>query len=730
MEAFDPNDYRKRVLAAVERRGGVERSDSFELYDIPVEEAETLTDAQVTERVAEVWGFWQRQRDHPKYRVLVGLLVDEHDRRSELLLRASSRRAEAMRVRQMREERDAERYEMLDTAIARLVQRHGGVPASKVAGLEEIGAMGGLGAAEVAARLRRHRILAEDAPPSAPAPTLTEQRRKQIRQLLAEWERLLDGGPSAPTLFALLGLDPSSAGHTEEIRLRADALRARARELPPGRVRVVLDELLVHVNDLLTGGGPEVDEYVRAVIEDVTAELRPKVRAAVLVEDQLVGEDYRYLVDEAVELGLDHAEAVRVLTDLATGLGARIETGSAAPAHPVVPRTPRPAPAVGGRATAPQRQWEEPLKAARAALRGGRPQEAAKQVARARQLDNGAGATSIRSVADEVERILAEAAVRWRNVASARAARRYVEALEHLEYLRRTAADVPPPTAQRESLDELTAEATRAVAEADRLVAAASSGPAADRVRGLLAAQGVCADHEGASAALAATPVEAPGRVEASRMGNGSVLVTWSPSTTEDVAYKVTRRHAEGNWRVVGRTRTTELEDGGAPPHEIPVYAVVATSAGRSSEEARSDAPSRPLAAPGPRQGSSSAASTSGQPATATVSALPDEPNPGGIPTVGALAGQGGLLVFTWPPGVTEVYVVARADAPPVRPDDPAARSWKVTNMRYEIDGGAKIPTDLPTPCHIAVASCRREANGALTIAPGFAATARLHWTS
>ncbi|WP_054814212.1 hypothetical protein [Nocardia arizonensis] len=721
MQVFDPNDYRKRVLAAVERRGGIEQSDPFELYDIPLEEAESLSDAEVSERVREVWGFWQRQRDHPKYRVLVGLLVDDHSRRSEMLLVASSRRAEAMRVRQVREQRDAERYEMLDIAISRLVQRHGGVPATKVAGLEEIGAMGGLSAAEVGARLRRYRVLEEQ--PGPAAATLTAQRRLQIRQLLAEWDRLLDG-PPAPTLFGLLGLDPADATHTEEIRLRAEALRARARELPPGRVRVVLDELLTHVQDLLVSGGPEVDEYVRAVIEDVTAELRPKVRAAVLVEDQLVGEDYRYLLDEAIDLGLDRDRAVRVLTDLATELGARVESAPDMPSRHTgaAPRTPQ---TVGSR-TAPVsprdggRLWEEPLKAARAALRGGRPQEAARQVAEARQLDNGTGATPIRSVADEIERVLAEAAVRWRNIGAARGAKRYVEVLEHVEHLRRAAGDVPPPTGQAVGLDELRAEAARAIAEADRLVAAAQAGPATDRVRALLAAQQVCADHQGAAAALAVTPVDAPGRVEVSRMPNGSVQITWSASPTENVDYRVTRLQPDGSWRVVGRTRTTELEDGGAPAGPLPVYAVAAASAGRYSDVIRSDAHSAVPA--------ESAAVSSG--AAREYAEPGDEPNPGGIPGVGGVAEHDGLLIFTWPAGVTEVYVVVRPDAPPTSPRDPAARTWKITNTRYEIDGGVKIPPELPRPCHIAVASCRREPNGSLVVAPGFAATARMRWTS
>ncbi len=37
----------------------------------PLDDAERLSDAAVAERVAEVWAFWQRQRDHPKYGTLV-----------------------------------------------------------------------------------------------------------------------------------------------------------------------------------------------------------------------------------------------------------------------------------------------------------------------------------------------------------------------------------------------------------------------------------------------------------------------------------------------------------------------------------------------------------------------------------------------------------------------------------------------------------------------------------
>lgn len=787
MQPFEPNDYRKRVLAEVERRGGIEHSDPFELYDIPLDEAETLSDAEVSARVADVWGFWQRQRDHPKYRVLAGLLVDAHGELSRSLLEANLRRATAARVREARAGRDAGRYEMLDTAISRLVQRYGGVPAEKVPGLEEIGKMGGLSPAEVATRLRRHRII--DAPPVRSPELLTDQRRRQIKQLLTEWQRLVDGPPT-PTLFALLGVDAARATQTGEIRLRAEALRSRSRELPPGRVRVVLDELLIHVQDLLEPGGDAVREYLRAIVEDAADELRPKVRAAVLVEDQLVGDDFDYLVDEAIELGLDRADAVRVVTDLATEAGARVAgSGGAAPVRDR--QTGQQPPVTGG--PAPSRPWEAPLKAARAALRAGHPAEAARQIAQARAMvgPNGDGLTPIRSVADEVDRVLAEAGSRWRAANSACAGKRYHEALGHLEYLHRSASDVPNPHGP--TLEQLLTAAREATAEADRLVAAAPAAPPEARLRALLAALALCADHPTATAELAAVPVGPPERVRATRMSNGSILVAWSPSSTADVDYRVTRLQPDGSWRTVGRTRATELEDGGAPPTGAPpAYAVVAGIAGRYSAEARSDAPP-PAAAHAPasaavphtasaghtaaaghttaaphaeataRSATGAHAGTATDPATearaaASTAAHPhaapgtagapvphsgaaahaaspvlppnrDEPMPDGIPVVSALAEQAGLLTFTWPPGITEVMIVARADHPPTAPDDPGARTWKLTNTRYQIDGGLRLPPDLPRPCHLAIASCRRAPNGTLTVATAFAPTARYHWT-
>lgn len=756
MHAFDPNDYRKRVLAAVERRGGVDASDAFELYDIPLDEATRLTDAQVRARVDEVWGFWQKQRDHPKYRVLVGLLVDGHEELSEPLLQTSSRRVEAERVQRQRDRRDGERYEMLDSAIERLVQRYGGIPAAKIAGVEDIGKLSGLDAEEIASRLRRHKRLDEVAAPTpvAPVSAVSAQRRQQIRKLLGEYERLMPGDP-VPTLLVLLGLDFTKARQTGEIRLRAEALRSRTQELPPGRIRVVLDELLVHISDLLEAGGSIVEDYLRAVIEDVTDMLRPQVRAAVLVEDRLVGGDFDFLLGEAITAGLDRAAAEKVIMSLAAELGTTVEgrehvAGSGAAqqgssqggatsgtssryAHPdrggsgggasgyTPPNRGGTSSAGGtGHTSVPTRAWEAPLKAARAALRAGRPYEASQHVDTAKRSvgGDGSGTTAVRPVADEVDRILAAATMRWRGATSSCSGKRYVEALEHLEYLSTSAADVPNPDGRGPAREELRTQARAAIAEADLLFEAAPAGPVAARMRALRAILEVCADHAGATAGLSALPVDAPGRVTATRKPDGTVVIAWSPSSTEQVEYRVTRLQPDGSWRVVGRTRGTALEDGAATTGPVPVYGVVASVSGRASEVSRSDG-----------QGPAAAASagSSGQGRATGPAASSSDPTPSGMPTVRGLTAQGGLLTFEWPAGITEVMVVARADAPPTHPDDPdAARKWKVTNTRYQIDGGAKIPADLPRPCHIGVASCRRDASGTLTVAVGFAPDARI----
>ncbi|MBV9922143.1 MAG: hypothetical protein JOY78_15000 [Pseudonocardia sp.] len=598
---FDPNGYRKRVLAAVERRGGPDTSDPFELYDLPLdlEIAGGLDDATVAARVAEVWAFWQRQRDHPRYRALVALLVETHSERSAELLDGDGRRAAAARTRIRREERETARYALLDAAISRLVQRHGGVPPDKVEGLEEVGALGGLTPDEVATRVRRHRLL---------GPSIGPERRRQIRALLDEFGRLTGAAPP-PTLLVLLGLLPDATD--QQVGAGLTAWRSRARELPAGRLRAVVDELLVHVGELLAPGRAAVEAYLDAVAVEVGDYLRPRVRAAVLVEDRLVADDHAHLLAEAAARGLDDRRAAEVIAGLAAELGAVVED---VPAGPDVGRRgdggrdpdgqgSGDAPGVrgavrhpdrdagsgrGGGATSPvpDASSQELLRRARAALRGGRPRAAQELVSAA--ADAGAVAAQARALADEIAALLADAEGRLKEAAAAEADRRWVTAAFELDDLARTASDVVP------DLDERRARARQEVVRATERYAAALAGPEAERGAALRALLAECRDHEGAKAALerlAATPPDPPAWVNAARDLRGDVVVLWSPSTSHGVTYRVRRMRPDGTWQVVGRVTDNSIEDGGAPPGvEAPVYAVAAIHAGRRSTETRSDA--------------------------------------------------------------------------------------------------------------------------------------------
>jgi hypothetical protein len=176
-----------------------------------------------------------------------------------------------------------------------------------------------------------------------------------------------------------------------------------------------------------------------------------------------------------------------------------------------------------------------------------------------------------------------------------------------------------------------------------------------------------------------------------------SITITWTAGGSQAVEYKVTRLTPDGGGRVVGRTGATSIIDGAVPSDAaVPVYEVVARLGRQVSDAARSAA------------------------------AAPPDPGPGGVPAVRALTvSASGTLVFDWPDGVTEAMVVVRRDRPPMSPDDPAATSWKITNMRYQLDGGLLLPASVQPPCHVAVASCRRE-RGALVVSPGFGASARV----
>lgn len=672
MPPFVANDYRKQVLAPILRRGGDPRAgDAFELYALPLEAAD-LPDPTIVARLDEVWGFWQRHRDQPKYRVLVGQLVAEHEERSAPLRTREQRLQLAQQIRAYRETREQTRFEALDLAIRRLVDRYRGIPDDKVEGLCELAAADHIGREEALRRMRRHRRIAAvgsdvgrspgavvaqspsvspASSPGAPVPVAQSpgavvaavdpaiaERARQVRDLLDELGRHADR-PAPTTLFDLLDLPPDAA--PAQIGDRARMWRARAGEMPVGRTRAVIDELLAHVRQLLESGPAVRGGYLDAVAAEVREQLRPRMRAAILVEDALLPDDRYFLTDEAIARGLDHGRAARVISELAAESTA--DSGRSAP---------------GATRSNPV---EDALRAARTALRAGRCAEAGTLVDRARSAVGDDPADALAAVVAEIDEVIAAARLRWRAAVSAYEAGRHAEALGHLEHLRRTASDLPYPGARRFDLDELIERSRAAVAEADRLVAetvalaesdrtdsdrpdsdrADSDRADSDRVARLLEAIARCAEHPEAMAQLASIPVGAPASVRAVRIAAG-VEVTWEPSATPAVRYRVVRIDGDGSRRVVGRTAAASIIDGGVAGDEtIPAYVVTAHHTGRSSAEVRSGEPPTP------------------------VSALPvpaDQPLPTGVPAPGGLVVRPGPtgVVIEWDPVPGATYKVTR----------------------------------------------------------------------
>ncbi len=695
MEEFQANDYRKRVLAAVQARGGIGQSDPFEVYDIPLAEVDELTDADVAARVDQVWAFWQKSRDHPKYRGLVLALLAAHDQVGPELLSAQRRSLLAERVRRDRDNRNGQRFADLDAAVARLVQRFGGLPEDKLAGLRRLAAERGIDADTFALRVRRYKVLPAGTPARDERPAIDTDLLRQVRADLDELGRLSGDTPPA-SLFALLGLPPDTG--RAEIRQARDAFAARNRERRPDRRRALVDDLLAAVTTLLVDADPGL--YLDALAADVTARLRPAVAAAVLVEDALTPRHYMAFLAEAEQHGLDRGRAWAVLAVLAREHGvdvpdvpvqALLAPPRGAPLPPDVPPSPGTQPPASSRAA----QWLEPLAKARAALRAGRPVEAHDRVAEARERA-GELLPAIRAVADEVEQVIRVAGSLWQQVEAALAGRRLWTAGQLLDELVRDAVDVPGPGGR--SVAEGIAMVREQLTRADDMVAAASRSHGAQRESLLLQALEIVADHQVARDALAAAGVAPPVRVRARRAGR-AVAVTWQPSpSVGTIEYRVLRIGPDGASRAVGVTQVTSIEDGGVGPDApIPAYEVLAGRAGVWSAPARSD-------------------SARFDPAPVPTAADRLTPATG-------LHFVGDLLCWTWPPGCTEMMVVWRTDAPARAVDDPAAHCRKVTNARYDVDGGVPVPAE--RPLHLAVFGCVRD-GGRLVVASTCAPSARL----
>ncbi|WP_150250408.1 hypothetical protein [Nocardiopsis deserti] len=139
--------------------------------------------------------------------------------------------------------------------------------------------------------------------------------------------------------------------------------------------------------------------------------------------------------------------------------------------------------------------------------------------------------------------------------------------------------------ARMHQVEELTAQAERALRAGDREEAA----------RALAAAADAAADDEALTARLGEVATLPPRGVEA-RVDGRSVVVSWQPSPTlaGSVTYRVTRRTGrDGSAReaLVGELSGSEITDTGAPVGAEARYAVVAVRGGTGVSEEASSAP-------------------------------------------------------------------------------------------------------------------------------------------
>jgi len=734
MGPFDANDYRSRVLGPIHARGGVEHSDPFEIYDIPLDEAAALDDAAVAAQIDTVWAFWQRSRDHPRYRGTIDALLRQHAELAAALRGTRARAELAALVARARAEREDERFATVAAAAERLVERFGGLPEDKIPGLGLIAAGAGVDAAEFERRIARYPKVPAGAPERTSRRPVSPQVLRQIRADLDELGRIV--GEGAPrSLFELLALPPGCDRAT--IRAARDEAAARNRARRPDRRRALLDDLLAAVATLLVDGDPEA--YLDALAVAAADLLRPRLAAVLLVEDRLVPADAAALVAAARAEGLDPARATAVVRALAR------EAGVDDAAVALVPEQGRPVPGpsadlaptrgagrapgssaepTGARAArrGADQDWSEIVEQARALLDAGAPIAASDRLTHAQEI---AGTTTppIRELGDAIEAVIRQANLGWARLMQAVWAGRLKQARQLAAELGRLARDVPGPDGAE--LAVVTVEIEERYQRAGELLAAAATAAPGDRATLALAALELVADSDEARALLVENLLP-PGTL-AVRRAVGAVEVSWTPSPTPGVHYRVLRLGADGSSRAVGVTATTHIDDGGvAAEAPLPGYEVRAGIGGVWSQPAVWHGPAaEELAAETimePAGGAASQATDEADPEDERTRLLARTPADN-LEPARDLAVVAGKLRWTWPDGCTEVIVTWRPDAPPIAANDPVAGFRKVTNTRYELDGGLALPA--ARPLHVAIFACLRDQAGQLLVASIAAPPAR-----
>ena len=518
LPAFDAADYRRTVLAPLLAAGAVSVQDPYALVALDPQGPFADDHGALRARIAQVTGFWQKERSHPRYKGVAAELVRRRGELEDVLLDPQRRRAARVLATAAAGAAQTAKTGHLERVLTAIVARHGGVPRSRLTLLERIAARDGVSAAALAAVLAPHRIV-EDGGGVEPAPIAV---RRQVRAALDELG-LRGLKRESSSLWAYLGL-PTTASEAE-LKQRYDARHDENARRPFDRDKTVHADVLSHVKARLLDPA-ERGAMLAAALDDAKQRVSDRVAELSIVEGELWPPDVEVLITEVLDAdpGLTVDQARGVVRKAAGELGVAVTT-MRPPAYQVCP-------------DCQQRHGGPPAGVAPAAVPPPPPVPTDPDPA---------------MVADE-----------WRQVEREAALHHIVAAVSRARALADLAPDSTGPSGVTAAVRaaELDAEVSAARADADRALEIADES---ERERLLLAVLERVADLPAAREGLADIPLPGPVAPVAALV-DGELRVSWgAPEGGRRMTYDVIRVNVDANGArtvtKVGATARTETVD-------------------------------------------------------------------------------------------------------------------------------------------------------------------------
>lgn len=315
--ALDTNAYRKNVLARLLVEPGLADPQTGDPFLVCAVDPDA-DDATAAKQLDNVIAFWNKERNHPRYRGLAAQLVGRRAEYESILLNGNARKAAAERVRNARESAQADGLAVLDELANRLTRGQGGIPQSKLDTLRRIAEHHDVDGATFTSWTGRHQVVDDtDAQP------WDDAVRKQVRRSLDELATLEHHRPGFPTLYSLLNLENSAS--IAAIRQAADELSQINAGARRDRRKTLLGDLLATIKTrLLTDDGPT--RYAASLRADARDLIRPEVEMLAVVTGEISAEDHQTLLSALVgnDWGLSLTDAREIIRQVAAQAGAAI----------------------------------------------------------------------------------------------------------------------------------------------------------------------------------------------------------------------------------------------------------------------------------------------------------------------------------------------------------------------------------------------------------------------